>query len=177
LETGLVLQFLFPQLKGGERMSYESASEAVFASRSLLLDGDKEVMICIKRPYKSGDDYDCEYEIHGLGNLSVEPARGVDSLQALLIAIQALRHKLRPYRGRLTWDGSDANDGLPSVMFFESPMNERLGQIIAIAEKRNEARVAQFVADRMADQASAEVLNELNASEEEVDASGRTSIG
>jgi hypothetical protein len=172
-----VLQFLFPHLKGGERMSHDSPKLAAFASRSLLLDGAKEVTICIRQPCKSGRDYDCEYEIHGLENVSVEPARGVDSLQALLIAIQALRHKLRPYRDRLTWDGSDTGDGLPSVMFFESPMNERLGRIIAVAEKRNEARVAQFVADKMADQAPTEVLNELNAAEDEVDATERDSIG
>jgi hypothetical protein len=51
---------------------------------------------------------------------------GVDSLQALLMAIVAIQKQLRSFRDRLSWEGSDANDGLPHTMIFATPLNAPL---------------------------------------------------
>ncbi|HEY3675671.1 MAG TPA: hypothetical protein VGK84_06725 [Candidatus Tumulicola sp.] len=147
-------------------MSKQKSKQKVIASRSLLLDGSYKVTIRIRRPVKSGEDYDCEYEIKGLDDFDLQPARGVDAMQALLLAIQALRHHLRGYRGRLSWLGTE-NDGLPASMVFRDALNESLCQVIEIAEKHHEAEVTQFVADRMAARAPEEVRAKFEAAKRE----------
>jgi hypothetical protein len=146
----------------------QKSKQKVIASRSLLLDGSYKVTIRIRRPAKSGEDYDCEYEIRGLEEFDLEPARGADALQALLLAIQGLRDRLRPYRGRLSWLGSE-DDGLPRSMIIRDQLNEHLCEVVEIAEKHHEAEVTQYVARGMAARAPAEVQAKFEAATREAD--------
>jgi hypothetical protein len=149
-------------------MSKQKSKEKVIAARSLLLDGSYKVTIRIRRPVKSGEDYDCEYEIRGLGEVDLQPAHGVDALQALLLAIQGLRDHLRPYRGRLSWLGVE-DDGLPRSMVIRDELNEQLCDVIEIAEKHHEAEITQVAARGMAARAPAEVRAKFEAARREAD--------
>jgi hypothetical protein len=155
-------------------MAKQKSKEKVIASRSLLLDGSYKVTIRIRRPFKSGEDYDCEYEIRGLDDVDLQPARGVDAMQALLLAIQGLRNHLRGYRGRLSWLGSQ-DDGLPRSMVIRDELNEHLCEVIEIAEKHHEADVTQFVARGMAARAPAVVQAKFEAATREADENAKRS--
>jgi hypothetical protein len=139
----------------------------IFASRMLLLDGTQKVFLRIRQPVKSGSNYACDFEIRGLLGLKDETAWGVDSMQALLLAIQGLRVRIKAYEGRLSLDGS-SDSGLPSAMIFRNEMTERLCDIVGIAEKRHEARVTMFVADKMAERLNPDIADELNEIETDV---------
>jgi hypothetical protein len=150
-------------------VSKQKRKQKVVASRSLLLDGTSKVTIRIRRPYEAENDFACDYEIRGLGDLDCDPALGVDSLQALFLAVQAIRERLRPYLDRLSWLGNENDDGFPSAMVFRDPLNVRLRQIIEIAERHHEADVAKLVADKMGERAPAEVRDAFEAINREVD--------
>jgi hypothetical protein len=139
----------------------------IVASRTLLLDGTQKVFLRRRQPVRSGSNYACNFEIRGLSGLKDETAWGEDSMQALLLAIQGLRVRIKAYEGRLSSDGS-SNSGLPSAMIFRDEMTERLCDIVAIAEKRHEARVTKFVADKMAKRLDPDIADELNEIEADV---------
>ncbi|HEY1428444.1 MAG TPA: hypothetical protein VGF18_02650 [Candidatus Tumulicola sp.] len=150
-------------------MAKQKRKQKVVAARSLLLDGISKVTIRIRRPLESGDDYECEFEIRGLGDVDIEPVRGVDSLQALFAALESIRRQLLPFRDRLSWMGSEATDGLPSTMLFRDSSNERLLRVIEIAEKQHEAEKAQRAAERTGAAAPAEVRAAYDAAKREAD--------
>ncbi len=105
----------------------------------LGLDGKGRVSLRIWRPYRSSRDYVCQYEIRGLEEFKAGRVMGIDTLQALLMAIVAIQNQLRPYRNRLSWAGSDdADDGLPYVMLFASPVNKQLCEALDSALGRLE---------------------------------------
>jgi hypothetical protein len=121
-------------------MRADVARQPIVASRMLMLDGQTSLTITIRQPYKSGDDYACECEIVGLADVGVRTVMGVDSLQALLIAVVALQKQLEPYLNRLSWVTSDEGDiGLPHVMVFRNPLNDRLCQVLDAVLLRHEA--------------------------------------
>ncbi len=60
-------------------------------------------------------DRECPYQIVGLGRSSVGAAYGVDALQALQLALDAVRVRLR--RKRCTWEGGKEGDpGFPRAV-------------------------------------------------------------
>lgn len=59
----------------------------------------------------SNDEWECMYEVTGLPEAIQESAHGLDSLQALLCAIQALSRDLETFRKDLKWfDAGDLGD-------------------------------------------------------------------
>src|SRR5688572_6376949 len=56
-------------------------------------------------PLSSNGDWQCPHQITGLGDDSVGAAYGVDSLQALLLSVYAVRVKLAESGGTLDWLG------------------------------------------------------------------------
>src|SRR5262245_12315770 len=82
------------------------------AKRTLSLSGepDRSVSVSIFRPRRDGRDYRCEFAIVGLGPPRVYAAMGVDSTQALLLALQRVGTILctsaAGKEGRLRWLGS-----------------------------------------------------------------------
>jgi hypothetical protein len=152
-------------------MSTGASQHAIIASRELKLDGEKSVTLAIREPYACGEDYACECQIVGLGDSKVTTLMGVDSLQALLIAVDALQKQLRPYLNRLSWIGSDeGDDGLPHVIVFRNPLNERLCQVLDVALLRHEVE-SQKVADQLANGFPRDVIEEANSIKAEVDSS------
>ncbi|MFI6094355.1 DUF6968 family protein [Lentzea sp. NPDC051213] len=56
-------------------------------------------------PLSSNGDWVCPHQITGLGDGAVSAAYGVDSLQALLLSVYAVRLKLAESGGTLDWLG------------------------------------------------------------------------
>ncbi len=90
--------------------------------------GDREcaVTLTVLRPVPEGDHFACEFRIDGLGSRldstdelpHIVPARGVDSMQALLIAFEAMRSALRPFASELAWLGMQGEHGIPLIVPF-----------------------------------------------------------
>lgn len=75
-----------------------------------------EIRISIGRPEKDGRDWRCAVRIEGLGPAMEHVARGVDSVQALLLAIAMvtvqLESRVREAGGTIEWLGLPGS-GLP----------------------------------------------------------------
>lgn len=56
-------------------------------------------------PLSSNGDWQCPHQIVGLGDDTVQAAYGVDSLQALLLSVFAVRTKLAESGNTLDWLG------------------------------------------------------------------------
>jgi hypothetical protein len=81
----------------------------VIASRDLTLDGNRKVTVLIGKPQQLADiDWYCPYQKVGIGSGKVMRAEGVDTVQALILALWMVGAELYcsdEYRaGRLTWD-------------------------------------------------------------------------
>ncbi len=61
----------------------------IIAKRELLLADGKRVFVLIGRPEKfpDSDDYYCPFQITGIGNEKIKCVGGIDSIQALLLAL------------------------------------------------------------------------------------------
>src|SRR5215213_9563904 len=58
----------------------------------------------------------CAYRVIGLGRPRAGRATGGDALEALLLAVDAVRRELEPFEGRLTWTGEPGELGLPTAV-------------------------------------------------------------
>jgi len=89
------------------------------AMRTLIdsQDPDTAVTVSIDNPIQVGDDWACTFRIDGMG--IEEQAHGVDSLQALLLAVEGARRALQQSGRTLTWTiggqpaGETGDTGLP----------------------------------------------------------------
>lgn len=88
----------------------------VIATRELLLDNSKKVLVLIGKPQPipDGPDWFCPYQTQGIGSGRVFYGAGVDEVQALIHALSMVGAELytcEEYKdGRLTW-GSGAARG------------------------------------------------------------------
>lgn len=101
-------------------MKLESIGELI-ASRTLILlredNSSSEVTVLLGKPQQWPDHehYYCTYQITGAGDDKVRYAAGIDSFQALHLALSILRVELEVLNkhlgGRLRWQCDDAGDG------------------------------------------------------------------
>ncbi len=83
---------------------------AVIAARDLLLDGDPKARVLIGIPKRrtDNDEWYCPYQTIGIGSGRVGISYGIDSIQALVLALSMVGAELytsEEYKaGRLTWD-------------------------------------------------------------------------
>ncbi len=90
----------------------------VIATRDLEISDGSTVQVVIGQPqsFPNGQDFFCPYQITGIGNEKIRHAGGVDSLQALLLALQMISAELytsdESRAGTLTWLGR-RNFGIP----------------------------------------------------------------
>ena len=88
----------------------------------------------IGKPRKEpGGDWYCPYRISGIGFQGVRKARGIDALQALLMAIEAVRTILDEHETKWTWEGGEEGEsGIPRVVptFYGKEFARRLGDLI-----------------------------------------------
>jgi hypothetical protein len=90
-------------------------------ARRILHDKDTEgqVEIIVHQPALDPDTtqgiWICRIELSGTSLAPVE-ARGVDSLQALIVGISAIRHTLKTLSKKLSWLGDSGETGLPLII-------------------------------------------------------------
>jgi hypothetical protein len=92
-----------------KRVSSNRKLGSVVASRTLTEDGQRgnRIEIVLGAPRRLGTDWECSFSIRGLGDGSVQAIAGSDSLQALQLAIQALRVRLEETGRRFLWSHCD----------------------------------------------------------------------
>lgn len=87
----------------------DGPQEAI-AYREFEVDGRTPAVLRIGRPEEHAEgDWVCAVQITGLGDDEVCEAAGVDSLQALAMALQMAQVRLKSHRRthRITWLGGD----------------------------------------------------------------------
>jgi hypothetical protein len=98
----------------------------VIATRTLLVHHDQgapsEVVILLGKPQQLPDhtDYYCPYQIKGIGAERVKYACGIDTFQALLLALSTLGVELevlnKDLGGKLRWEcGERGGLGFPAM--------------------------------------------------------------
>lgn len=92
----------------------------VIATRTLTLDGTKQVQVLIGRPqrFQNGQSWYCPYRIPNVGLDRILYAAGVDEVQALILALSMIGAKLYTsdeyIAGRLSWvAGQEGDLGFP----------------------------------------------------------------
>ena len=114
----------------------------IIAERILTIAGSKaRVHVRLGRPKKDriGNDYTCPFVIEGLGEGTVQQASGVDSMQALQFAMQAIRKTLLPHAKQLRWVGSEPGGlGFPMAIpeIFGVEFSQRLEGMVQRATDR-----------------------------------------
>lgn len=90
----------------------------------------------------------CAYRVRGLGRIRAGRATGTDSLEAVLLAIAALRRELEPFGGRLAWAGEAGELGLPVAVpdFLGSAFRRRVEHIVRAETERETLRLGDCVA-------------------------------
>ena len=89
------------------------AADRVIAERRLTFkdqsSNPKDVRVVLAGPTHSTDkqEYSCDVQIVGLGDAKVRRIFGVDSIQALQLALKFISEMLNRCRGSLTWLGND----------------------------------------------------------------------
>jgi hypothetical protein len=104
--------------------------------------GARSVEVVIRAPLQDttdpNGDWECQFEVTGLDPPIRDRAMGVDSLQALLEAIRAIRHLLRPVQAELSWlSGVPGDTGIPLIPSCDHP------EFVAIVEHTIEAEAAR----------------------------------
>ncbi|WNG52112.1 hypothetical protein F0U60_54425 [Archangium minus] len=109
----------------------------LIAERTLTVAGhdDSFVHVRVGKPRKDSatGDYFCPFSIKGLHPQRVHEAWGMDSMQALQNALQAIRIELAPHADRLRWEGGqDGWLGFPKVIpdLFGPAFIQRLEKLV-----------------------------------------------
>lgn len=109
----------------------------IVAERTLTLVGRTaaQVHVIIGKPRKDrgSSDYFCPYRLEGLGDGQPQQAWGVDSVQALQSAMQAIRVQLEPHTDELEWLGGRGGSlGFPKVIpdVFGPKLTRRLEKLV-----------------------------------------------
>lgn len=123
----------------------------VIAKRTLSWsDGRKgavEITFCRpQRDVHEGGDWVCRFQVQGLGSSRIRSAHGIDALQALLNAYEAVRVYLEPHLPRLAWDAGGPGDvGFVRMLptFFGPAFSARLSRLVDSEIRRFVTRLKQ----------------------------------
>ena len=92
----------------------------LIADRTLKIrrpEGDRQVIVRLFAPERCLHDWRCQYEIEWPDGPARFAAHGIDSIQALVLALQMISGELyasKPHRlGRLQWNSSGDGYGFP----------------------------------------------------------------
>jgi hypothetical protein len=126
-----------------------SELKPVIVERTLRSEGGAarpvQLRLGMPRPSPKGD-WECPYQIVGLGKSRPQVACGLDGMQALLMAVEALRVTMEESGKRLAWEGGENGDhGLPRVVpaFFGVPFAQRVSRLIDQEVERFSRRQAR----------------------------------
>jgi hypothetical protein len=116
------------------------------AARQLhLVPSGRPVVLEMDPPVqRRADLWICAYRIRGLGRIRTGRVGGTDGIEALLLAVEAMRRELEPFGPRLTWTGEPGELGLPTAVpdFLGADFRRRLERMVK-AETERETRQLQ----------------------------------
>jgi hypothetical protein len=129
------------------------SGEAVpFVSRRLsLLPGRQPVVLELDTPReRRGGEWICLYRVRGLGRLRSGRAVGEDGLQALQLALAAVRRELEPFAARLTWAGEPGELGLPENVpdYFGGEFRRRVEALVRQESEPEAGRLREAAAGK-----------------------------
>jgi hypothetical protein len=103
----------------------------IIASRTLSFADGGEITIRVGQPFMPpnyGGNFCCPYQIDGIGDGKIRYGSGVDSLQALYIALINISTDLYPSEeakaGKITWQG-ERDLGLPMAEAIKEFLREQ----------------------------------------------------
>jgi uncharacterized protein DUF6968 len=118
---------------------------APIATRRLaLIPSRRPVLVELDAPsQRRGGEWACAYRIKGLGRTRAGRSHGTDSLQALQLAIEAVRRELEPFGPRLTWSGEAGELGLPAPVpdYFGGEFRRRMERLVQLETEREARRL------------------------------------
>jgi hypothetical protein len=117
------------------------------ASRRLtLVPSGRPVLVELDAPLpRRSGEWACAWRIRGIGRARTGRALGEDSLQALQLALTAVRRALEPFADRLTWTGEPGELGLPEPIpdYFGGEFRRRLERMIHLETEREAQRLKE----------------------------------
>src|SRR5829696_6130864 len=129
-------------------MTVRSGTPIAVRQLSLVPSG-RPVTIELDTPVaRPSGEWICNYRIGGLGRARAGRVIGADGLQALLLAVGAVRRELDSFGGRLTWDGEPGELGLPEFVpeFLGGAFRRRVEAMVRTETEREVRRLEQCVA-------------------------------
>jgi hypothetical protein len=120
-----------------KKASSPRALGTVIAERTLTFVEPRASFVRIRigkpRKARTTGDYFCPFSLAGIGDQQVHEAWGIDSIQALQNALQAIRLELAPHENSLEWEGGqDGWLGFPKVVpdLFGPTFTRRLENLV-----------------------------------------------
>jgi len=122
--------------------------DVTIASRQLtLVPSGRPVLVELDAPRRRRTgDWACAYRIRGLGHARGGQAAGEDGLEAIQLALVAMRRELEPFGARLTWTGEPGELGLPLLIpdFFGGEVRRRLEGLVQREIEREGRRLKEL---------------------------------
>lgn len=126
-------------------MDAGAASATTIATRRLtLVPGGRPVVIELDAPVRRrSGEWACVHRIRGIGRVRTGRALGEDGIQALQLAIAAVRQSLEPFAAQLTWTGEPGELGLPEAIpdYFGGEFRRRLERLVRLETEREAQRL------------------------------------
>jgi hypothetical protein len=124
-------------------MASDHPLRGIILSRRLLLAGRPKPHLTVRfeRPRRWRRDWACRFEFRGLGKRELREAYGVDSVQALTLAIEMARILIDTRELRVVGTFADERGGLPRILL--APFGREQADEIHSAIDRASKRVAR----------------------------------
>jgi hypothetical protein len=135
------------RVRSVRKVREQAAPTRVIASRHLNEIGGSmhEVTVSFEAPRQRPGYWECRFLIKGLGRQQVHKARGEDSLQVLLLAVEGARVTLDK-TGRFTWLETDPDKAGPGIpRYIPTHQGPRFETRVNIAIERESKRYFQRI--------------------------------
>lgn len=111
-----------------------SMNSSLIAVRDLRAVGrDSVVTVALRAPSPDPEgDWECMYTVNGLDEPHVDSAKGIDSIQALIMALEGIRIVLERSGESFSWEGGEGEAGFPRFvpMAFGAEFSAELSRTI-----------------------------------------------
>jgi hypothetical protein len=124
--------------------------EPVAQRRLTLLPGGQAVTVELDRPREGRAGWGCIYRVRGLGRVRQGRVSGQDGVEALQLALVAVRRELEPFADRLAWTGQPGELGFPEPIpdCFGSDFRRRLEGMVHLATEEEARRLRDLAVGR-----------------------------
>jgi hypothetical protein len=129
---------------GGMRRNHTKFRSPIATRLLARTDTGAAVTVQLGRPRRRrSGEFECPYRVRGLGRVRIGRALGVDGVQALQLAFEAVRLELEPHAAVLTWSGELGEIGFPQYVpyYFGGRFRKRLEAMINRAVEREAQRL------------------------------------